>query len=92
MPRRISRLLQKFARSPMMMGRIIIALRKRTDGWPRKIDPAREEKNEGGEHRWEKKKDRRVFIVITKGRGLILKFTDQFGPAAIGCYIIKIPQ
>lgn len=30
-----------------MMGRIIIALRKRTGGWPRKIDPAREEKTKG---------------------------------------------
>lgn len=35
-----------------------------------------------GGRREKRKKDSRVFIIIAKGRKLILKFTDQFGQAA----------
>jgi hypothetical protein len=44
-------------------------------------------KNAGSAGR-EKKTDTRVFVIIAKGRGLILKFTDQFDPA-VRCYVIE---
>ena len=71
------------------MSRIIIALRKQTGGWPRKIDSVRFTMRKIGGRR---KRTAGYLSLLRKDGGLILKFTDQFGPAETRYYIIKIPQ